>query len=50
MINNYILESLKLSNHHNLIEFENDLREITQKIILSALSKTSFFRHVAFHF
>ena len=49
MINNYILESLKLSNPHNLIEFENDLREITQKIILSALSKTSFFRHVAFY-
>ena len=49
MINNYILESLKISNPTNLIEFENDLREISQKIILSALSKTSFFRHVAFY-
>ena len=49
MINNYILESLKISNPTNLIEFENDLREITQKIVLSALSTTSFFRHVAFY-
>ena len=49
MINNYILESLKISNPTNLIEFENDLREISQKIILSSLSKTSFFRHVAFY-
>ena len=49
MINNYILESLKLSDPKNLNEFENDLREISQKIILSALSKTTFFRHVAFY-
>lgn len=49
MINNYIIENLKINNPTNLIEFENDLREIAQKIILSALSKTSFFRHVAFY-
>ena len=49
MINNYILESLKLNNPKNLNEFENVLREISQKIILYALSGTSFFKNVAFY-
>ena len=49
MINNYILESLKISNPKNLNEFENALREICQKIILYALSQTSFFKNVAFY-
>lgn len=49
MINNYILESLKINNPKNLIEFENVLREISQKIILYALSGTSFFKNVAFY-
>jgi predicted nucleotidyltransferase component of viral defense system len=49
MINNYILESLKLNNPKNLNEFENVLREITQKIILYALSGTSFFKNVVFY-
>ncbi len=49
MINNYILESLKISNPKNLNEFENALREISQKIILYALSQTSFFKNVAFY-
>ena len=49
MINNYILESLKMNNPKNLIEFENVLREISQKIILYALSQTSFFKNVAFY-
>ncbi|MBR6072540.1 MAG: nucleotidyl transferase AbiEii/AbiGii toxin family protein [Acholeplasmatales bacterium] len=49
MINNYILESLKLNNPKNLIEFENVLREISQKIILYALAQTSFFKNVAFY-
>ena len=48
MINNYILESLKLNNPKNLNEFENVLREISQKIILYALSQTSFFKNAAF--
>ena len=49
MINNYILESLKLNNPKNLNEFENVLREISQKIILYALSQTSFFKNAAFY-
>ena len=49
MINNYILESFKINNPKNLIEFENVLREISQKIILYALSQTSFFKNVAFY-
>ena len=49
MINNYILESLKINNPKNLMEFENELREISQKIILFALSQTSFFKNVAFY-
>ncbi len=49
MINNYILESLKISNPKNLNEFENALREISQKIILYALAQTSFFKNVAFY-
>ena len=49
MINNYILESLKLNNPKNLNEFENALREISQKIILYALSQTSFFKNAAFY-
>ena len=49
MINNYILESLKLSNPKNIYEFENALREISQKIILYALAQTSFFKNVAFY-
>ena len=49
MINNYILESLKLNNPKNLNEFENVLREISQKIILYALSHTSFFKNTAFY-
>ena len=49
MINNYILESLKINNPKNLNEFENVLREISQKIILYALSQTSFFKNVAFY-
>ena len=49
MINNYILESLKLNNPKNLNEFENVLREISQKIILYALSGTSFFKNAAFY-
>lgn len=49
MINNYILESLKMSDPKNLNEFENALREICQKIILYALSQTSFFKNVAFY-
>ena len=49
MINNYILESLRLNNPKNLNEFENALREISQKIILYALSGTSFFKNAAFY-
>lgn len=49
MINNYILESLKLSNPKNIYEFENAFREISQKIILYALAQTSFFKNVAFY-
>ena len=49
MINNYILESLKLSNPKNISEFENAFREISQKIILYALAQTSFFKNVAFY-
>ena len=49
MINNYILESLKINNPKNIIEFENILREISQKIILYALSQTSFFKNAAFY-
>lgn len=49
MINNYILESLKLNNPKNLNEFENALKEISQKIILYALSGTSFFKNAAFY-
>lgn len=49
MINNFILESLKISNPKNLNEFENALREICQKIILYALAQTSFFKNVAFY-
>lgn len=49
MINNYILESLKLSDPKNLSEFENALREIAQKIVLYALAQTSFFKNVAFY-
>ena len=49
MINNYIFESLKISNPKNLTEFENTLREISQKIILFALAQTSFFKSVAFY-
>ena len=49
MINNYILESLKLNNPKKLNEFENALREISQKIILYALSQTSFFKNAAFY-
>ena len=49
MLNNYILESLKLSNPKNIYEFENALREISQKIILYALAQTSFFKNVAFY-
>ena len=49
MINNYILESLKLNNPKKLNEFENVLREISQKIILYALSGTSFFKNAAFY-
>ena len=33
----------------NLNEFENVLREISQKIILYALSQTSFFKNAAFY-
>ena len=49
MINNYIYESLKINNPKNLIDFENELREICQKIILCALSQTSFFKNAAFY-
>lgn len=49
MINNYILETLKINSPKNLTEFENALREISQKIILSSLSKTSFFKYAAFY-
>ncbi len=49
MFNNYILESLKLSNPKNIYEFENAFREISQKIILYALAQTSFFKNVAFY-
>jgi len=49
MLNNYILESLKLSNPKNIYEFENAFREISQKIILYALAQTSFFKNVAFY-
>ncbi|MBE6141440.1 MAG: nucleotidyl transferase AbiEii/AbiGii toxin family protein [Erysipelotrichaceae bacterium] len=49
MINNYILESLKISDPKNLNEFENNLREISQKIILYALSQTSLFKNAAFY-
>ncbi len=49
MINNYIFESLKLNNPKTINEFENVLREISQKIILYALSQTSFFKYAAFY-
>ena len=49
MINNYIFESLKISNVKTVDELENALREMSQKIILSALSKTSFFNYAAFY-
>lgn len=49
MINNYILESLNIIKPKNLTEFENALREISQKIILYALTQTSFFKNVAFY-
>ena len=49
MINNYIFESLRIANVKTVDELENALREISQKIILSALSKTSFFNYAAFY-
>ena len=49
MINNYILEELNLNKPENLEDFENCLKEICQKIILYALSNTSFFKNVAFY-
>ena len=49
MINNYILESLRINNPKNLNEFENSLREISQKIVLFALSQTSIFKCAAFY-
>lgn len=49
MINNYILEALKISNPKNINEFENALREISQKIILYALAQTTFFKNAAFY-
>ncbi|MCR5490869.1 MAG: nucleotidyl transferase AbiEii/AbiGii toxin family protein [Bacilli bacterium] len=49
MINNYLLESLRISDPKNLSEFENALREISQRIILCALAQTAFFRNVAFY-
>ena len=49
MINNYILESLKLNNSKNINDFENTLRESAQKIILYALAQTSFFKNAAFY-
>ena len=49
MINNYILESLKINNSKNINDFENTLRESAQKIILYALAQTSFFKNAAFY-
>ena len=49
MINNYILESLKISNVKTTVDLENTLRELSQKIILSALSKTNFFSYASFY-
>lgn len=48
MINNYILEQLKKDQVSNLLELENSLREISQKIILCTLSKTNFFNKAVF--
>ncbi len=49
MINNYVLESLKQNNVNDALSFENVLRELAQKIILYALSRTSFFKKAAFY-
>lgn len=49
MINGYILETLKQNNVKDTISFENTLREVAQKIVLYALSRTSFFRKAAFY-
>ena len=49
MINGYILETLKQNNVNDAISFENTLREVAQKIVLYALSRTSFFRKASFY-
>ncbi len=49
MINNYVLESLKQNNVNDALSFENVLRELAQKILLYALSRTSFFKKAAFY-
>ena len=49
MINNYVYELLKQNNVNDAISFENVMRESVQKIILYALSRTTFFKKAAFY-
>lgn len=49
MINNYVLESLKQNNVNDALSFENVLRELAQKMLLYALSRTSFFKKAVFY-
>ena len=48
MINNYVLETLKQNNVNDARSFENVLRELAQKMLLYALSRTSFFKKAVF--
>ena len=49
MINNYVLETLKQNNVNDAQSFENILRELAQKMLLYALSRTSFFKKAVFY-
>jgi len=49
MINNYVLETLKQNNVNDARSFENVLRELAQKMLLYALSRTSFFKKAVFY-
>ena len=49
MINGYVLEILKQNNVQTSLDFENVMREFAQKVVLHALSRTSFFKKAAFY-
>ena len=49
MINSYINNQLKKNNVNTITGFINVIREECQKIILYSLSKTDFFKYVAFY-